>query len=684
MEKKQFFWTAIFSFNTLIATFVLRYFNHFRLNYFLFVFPLLSMILLPIQLLSQADSIDIYDLNFTQLSKIKITTASKVEQTINEIPSTIFIITSREIKERGYFTLEEALSDLTGFQFRNIQGINSYVFQRGIPNQNNLTLILIDGVQVNEINSGGFYAGGQYILSNVERIEVMYGPSSVVYGTNAVNGIINIITKKPESNSLIAKGLIGSFNTSNVDLNLSLTNEEKTLGILFSGMFKTSEKANLAGKEGDYNWTNEMDNFEDDYSFDLKVQAGNFIFGTNFLQKQTSRATSTKSIGTIYSDHGTFWNIRFINNYIKYYKNLSDNIKFSSTLFNRNATVLDNSIYAVVDTAQIGCSRPNNLMGFENIINYKISDIFSANGGVSLEYEQLAKGFSFSFSDSSDIKPPAPTKPEMLNNYLGSIFIEPQLTLFKNLYISAGLRYDNSSVYHQVITPRMGMSYSYDKHVFRLSYSEAFRAPKPWDYTDGLGNPELMPEIMKSLETAISLSILENYRIDIIGYNNYLNNALYKEVSESGYRWINSGEIHTLGFEIYLRYTSQHFKSSLNYTFNDSHNKLNEVVPEISQHSANFSITYQFFKHFTFNFRANYLGERRNTKIIATTNSFDVGPYFIFHSALSLINYYDFDIQLLVKNLFNEEYYHTSNSGPDRYRQAQRTVLLSVAYKIEI
>jgi len=64
--------------------------------------------------------------------------------------------------ENGYFTLEEALSFLPGFQFRNIQGINSYVFQRGIPNQNNLTLVLVDGMQINELNSGGFYAGGQY------------------------------------------------------------------------------------------------------------------------------------------------------------------------------------------------------------------------------------------------------------------------------------------------------------------------------------------------------------------------------------------------------------------------------------------------------------------------------------------------------------------------------------------
>ena len=145
---------------------------------------------------AQSDSVNLYDLDLYQLSKLKITSASKVVENKNEISTWVNIITAAEIKRNGYFTLEEALSTLPGFQFRNIQGINSYIFQRGIPNQNNLTLVLIDGIQINELNSGGFYAGGQYNLSNVERIEVMYGPSSVAYGTNAVSGIINIITKK--------------------------------------------------------------------------------------------------------------------------------------------------------------------------------------------------------------------------------------------------------------------------------------------------------------------------------------------------------------------------------------------------------------------------------------------------------------------------------------------------------
>ena len=259
---------------------------------------------------SQIDTTNIYDLNLSQLSKLKITSASKVSQNISEVSSSIYVITAAMIKERGYFTLEEALAELPGFQLRNTLGVNNYVFQRGIPNQNNLTLVLIDGVQVNEINTGDFYGGGQYNLSNVDRIEVIYGPSSVAYGTNAVTGIVNIITKSALDKRVELNSSVGNFNTLESDFSYCTANNKKTFGILASGMIKKSDKADLRGRAGDYNWTDHMDNFENDYSFDIKAQLKDFVVGTNYQNKQVSTATNTPSVGTIFRDYGTLWNIR--------------------------------------------------------------------------------------------------------------------------------------------------------------------------------------------------------------------------------------------------------------------------------------------------------------------------------------------------------------------------------------
>jgi len=647
----------------------------------IFFFPFL--ILLQHLSFSQTDSADIYDLSFNQLSKIIITSASKTPQTISEVASTIYVISAAEIKEKAYFTLEDVLSDLPGFQFRNIQGINSYSFQRGIPNQNNLILLLIDGVQINELNSGGYYGGAQYNLSNVERIEVIYGPASVIYGTNAVTGIINIITKNPLEKQLEINTLAGSFNTKNIDFNFCHTNEKKNLGVLISGMCKTSDKADLKGIKGDYNWTDLMDNFENDYALDVKVQANNFTLGANFIQKETSTATLMKSVGTIYKDYGTSWNIRFINNYLKYQKKITDKLSLFSTLYNRNATVLDNTIYRVVDTAQIGYYRPNNLSGVENILSYNLLKNISITGGLIAEFEQLSQKYSLTNSDSFNIKPPTPKKTPMEDNYLISAYLEPQFTFFNSLYLSGGVRFDQSSIYEQITTPRAGLSYNFKKQIVRLSYAEAFRAPKPWDYTDGLGNGSLLPEKMKSIEAAIALTFSDNYKADLIGFKNDLDNAINKEIIGDDYRWINTGQINTDGIDVYLHYISNKFKSSISYSFTNSVNENKVIIPEISKHSGNASITYAFNNHLKINLRANYIGKRKNPHLIETTNSKYIDPCLIFFGTLSMLNYKNINLQISVRNILNTEYYHTSNRDIDRYRQSQRTVLLSLGYAIK-
>ena len=99
------------------------------------------------------------------------------------------------------------------------------------------------------------------------------------------------------------------------NFNYSFINPSESFKIRFSGMYKYSTKAELGGAEGDYNWTENIENYERDYSFDLKLISGGLTFGTSYIQKQTPTTTSNKAVGTIYSDRGTFWNIRFINNY---------------------------------------------------------------------------------------------------------------------------------------------------------------------------------------------------------------------------------------------------------------------------------------------------------------------------------------------------------------------------------
>jgi outer membrane cobalamin receptor len=644
----------------------------------------LLLIFISIQTFSQNNSLNLYNLNFEELSKLKIVSASKSEQSIAEIPNTIRVINSEDFKTRGYFTLEEVLADLPGFQFRNIQGINSYVFQRGITNQNNLTLVLIDGVQLNELNSGGFYAGGQYNLSNIERIEVVYGPSSVAWGTNAISGIINIITKGNKGKQIEINATGGNFNTLEENIAINWQSKENDFKIRLTGMVKNTEKANLKGAEGDFNWTDKMDNFENDYNIGIKVEANDFILGTNFLQKEASTATMQKSVGTNYRDYGTSWNIRFVNSYLKYDKQLSPKTRFTSTLYNRNSTVLKNTIYSVLDTAQVGYYRPNNLIGFENILNYKYSKRLVITSGFITEYENLAKSASLSYSSSANEKPPVPLKPLVQNNYLASVFIEPNIMLFNNLILSGGLRFDLSSIYSTALTPRLGASYNLGKYIARLSYAEAFRAPKPWDYTDGMGNPNLLPEKMRSVEVNMGFMATKYLKFELIGYRNRLTNGIIKETVGDKYRWGNTGVINTMGTELSVIFNTERLNAYLNYTFTQSSDGKDLPIFEISPNMANFGFTYFLHKNWSLNIRANYSGKRQNPKIINTTKTDYVDPYLIFNGAVTYSNQKGLTVQLIGKNLLDAEYYHTSNRQPDRYRQPQRMLMMHIGYNFKL
>jgi outer membrane receptor for ferrienterochelin and colicin len=159
--------------------------------------------------------------------------------------------------------------------------------------------------------------------------------------------------------------------------------------------------------------------------------------------------------------------------------NLTVNFEFSYTLYNRNTTVLDNTIYYVLDTGQVGCYRPNNLTGIENIFQYNIASFLSLVGGLTFEYEQLAKNYSYSYSNSIYEKPEPPDKPEMEHNYLTSIFIEPKINISNSFYLTTGIRYDNSSIYDQVLTPSIGVSYNYliTEYAFHILKLFAHRSP---------------------------------------------------------------------------------------------------------------------------------------------------------------------------------------------------------------
>ncbi len=160
---------------------------------------------------------DLFELSLEELMNVEIVSASKKEESTFEAPVSSSVITRDEIIRSGVTTIPEALRLSPGLIVREVTNGNYDVFVRGFDNLsrfgpstghgNLYTLVMIDNRPVFKYSEGGIYWESLPIdLVDIERIEVVRGPSAPLFGPNAVTGVINIITRRPQQEGLYASG----------------------------------------------------------------------------------------------------------------------------------------------------------------------------------------------------------------------------------------------------------------------------------------------------------------------------------------------------------------------------------------------------------------------------------------------------------------------------------------------
>ncbi|MCW3122011.1 MAG: hypothetical protein JWQ38_1503 [Flavipsychrobacter sp.] len=196
-----------------------------------------------------------------------ISSVSKKNESIDLAPATVQIINAEEILRRGYKDVEEIFSDLPGFDISRTRGVvYSVLYQRGYRTgaSTDRTLILVDGVEDNDMWSNSVYLSKQFPISNIKRIEVIYGPSSTIYGANAYAGVINIVTKGEEdffgrenNRKVTATAQVGggSFNTQYGNATVAVRTN-KTFFSVTGGMYHSDEQdlSTYANWDGKYNY----------------------------------------------------------------------------------------------------------------------------------------------------------------------------------------------------------------------------------------------------------------------------------------------------------------------------------------------------------------------------------------------------------------------------------------------
>ena len=189
----------------------------------------------------------------SQESIIQITSVSKRAENIQKVPATVIVITEKDITKRGYQNLEQLLHDLSGMDMAkgNGPGYSNFYVRGYRSTSNDRMLMLIDGVEENDLASDNVPISRQYSLTDIERIEIVYGPASTMYGNNAFVGVINIITKKYResidgNNKLWLKGQakLGSWNSKLIDA--TVAGKTKDIAISITGRVFQSNEMNLS------------------------------------------------------------------------------------------------------------------------------------------------------------------------------------------------------------------------------------------------------------------------------------------------------------------------------------------------------------------------------------------------------------------------------------------------------
>lgn len=485
------------------------------------------------------------EMSINDLMDIKVVTASKHEQSIKEAPSSMTVISSDDIEKYGYESLAEVLSSVRGFYVtydRNYE----YAGVRGFgepTNYNKRFLILIDGHTMNEDFYGQSWIGNDLglDLDFVERIEVIRGPGSALYGTGAMLGVINIITKKAEN--------IASTGTANYGFKIS--NEIGSYGkyvekAYFGKEFKNGLKLSGSGLWGDIKGQNlyfkEFANIANNgvaENLDWEKYSGLFLkadyknlfiygfidsrkkavptasYGTTFNDKNFNTLDERKYLETKYEvDFGA--DIKDLTIKQAVHKKLMlraylDNYNYSAQYpYQDNYQFESNSDYWTGAEAQFQIDFPknNNL-----IVGAEYQNHFQP------DYEQwdnyrvfYDKSFPFS---------------------VFSIYVQDEYKLLNNLSFTLGGRYVKYSTTGEAAMPRFAVIYSpFKNSIIKLLYGDAFRTPNIYERSyESLGdaavaNPDLRHENTRSIEVEYEQQIAKGIFGIISVYQTYLNNLI--------------------------------------------------------------------------------------------------------------------------------------------------------------
>lgn len=629
-----------------------------------------------------------------------VVTASSVEQNLKDAPASISVITQEDLQRKPVQNLKDVLKEVPGVQLTNEGDNRKGVSIRGLDSS--YTLILVDGKRVNSRNA--VFRHNDFDLNwipvdSIERIEVVRGPMSSLYGSDALGGVVNIITKK-----------IGQKWSGTVTVDTTIQ-EHRDRGDTYNGQFFTSGPlidgvlgmkayGSLAKREKDdpqnstttdtgetpriegfssrdgnveFAWTpNQNHDFTAGYGFDRQDRDSDSL-DKNRLERQNYSVSHNGRW-----DYGT--------SELKYYGEKVENKNPG------NSSPITSESNAVDGKYTLPLTAINQFLTVGGEWRHdKLSDAVNLTGGTS------------SKTSASQY----------------ALFVEDEWRIFEPLALTTGVRMDDHETYGEHWSPRAYLVYNAtDTVTVKGGWATAFKAPSLLqlspDWTSNscrgackiVGSPDLKPETSESWELGLyymgeegwlegvesSVTVFRNDVKDRIsisrtsdvnaapGYQNFVGfetGANGRRIPVFSYYNVNKARIQGVETELKIPFNDE-WKLSINYTYNDGRdvsNGENKPLSDLPFHTANGTLDWKplALEDWSFYVSGHYTGQKRADSATAKTP----GGYTIWNTGAAWQVTKDVKLRAGVLNLGDKDLSRDDYS----YNEDGRRYFMAVDYR---
>ncbi|WP_405632762.1 TonB-dependent receptor domain-containing protein [Pseudoalteromonas sp. Ld20] len=549
-------------------------------------------------------------------------TANKFEQSITDVLASVTVIERSDIEQANVRDLPSLLKTKAGFQINSNGGFgqNSGVSLRGSSSRH--TLILVDGIRSGSATLG-YKSISNIPLNSIERIEIVKGSRAAVYGSDALAGVINIITRKAQLVTLDVT--FGSDAYQNYQV-AGTTVIDALTASFNAGFEKTDGFDVLQGVALD----------EDGY------ENKNIGFNVNYTNEQLGRLKARGQYSEGYAQYdsafspadSTVENNDFENYQIglgwdKAFENQTHSIDIAFSNDGSDNSRIDHTNTTVVDIFETQRKQ----VDYNGL--YSVNREFNISGGLNW-YKDDISGTTGEYSKKNR---------EVFAGFIGGYYDA------EKLLANLAIRYDNDQYFGDETTYTAAVGYRFHKNAtFRVSQSTGFKAPTFNDlYYPFSGNPNLVPETSVNQELGLTIDFTQA-AVDISIFRNDIENLIAWAPNADG-KWqpANINEARHEGVEFSFKNQVFGFDNQFNFTYLNAENTATGVAQTyVSPRTINWSVAKQwgdFDAGFNMQYRS---GREGKVTMLSSYTLWDLTANYQLNESLSF--------SLRVENIFDREY----------------------------